>query len=196
MSHRSHPVPVSDNRYRDHVVSRTYCLLLTPVLYLLAFLFFPLPPKVAFPIQATNGITSVALPQERRLESIEHVLTHLEKAERKESNAWFRDDYRIAWIAIFTADIKGEFDNGWDALVSASYRVIGLHPDKVWPAILARREALLGPEAIPHKTMKRFPMGTGRLVDEEPTADGASSLPAYDSPKKPCKSTRHERKAA
>jgi hypothetical protein len=181
MSHRLHLVPVSDNRYRVGLFSKAYLLPLELLACLLAALLFPPPP----------AITLAALPQEPTLELTNRVLVRLETAEAKELDPWMRDDIRIAWITTLYASQGNPQPH-----VDATYRVLGLHPDKVWPAILARREALLGPEATPHKTMKRFPMGTGRLVDEEPTADGASSLPACDSPKKPCKSTTRERRAA
>ena len=45
--------------------------------------------------------------------------------------------------------------------VEATYRVLGLHPDKVWPAIVAQRKALLGteyekiwPELAPKKPVR------------------------------------------
>lgn len=69
----------------------------------------------------------------------ERVLTQLECAELQESNPHFQDDYRIAWITALRAG-RGEAE----AYVSASYSVLGLHPAKVWPAILERRAALLG----------------------------------------------------
>ena len=72
---------------------------------------------------------------------MERILFQLEKAERNEVDPWLRDDYRIAWITVLLA--------GYGRLephVTATYRVLGLHPEKVWPAILARRRFLLGAE--------------------------------------------------
>jgi hypothetical protein len=71
---------------------------------------------------------------------VQRVLSRLERAEWHEPNPHFQDDYRIAWITVLRA-FRGELL----AHVSASYAVLGLHPDKVWPAILERRKALLGP---------------------------------------------------
>jgi hypothetical protein len=71
---------------------------------------------------------------------IERILSRLELAERREPNPHFRDDYRIAWITVLRIARGDPFPH-----VVATYTVIGLHPEKVWPAILARRKALLGP---------------------------------------------------
>ncbi len=76
---------------------------------------------------------------------LHRILAQLALAESREPDPHFQTDYRIGWIAIYTADVKREFDCGWDAFVSASYRVLGLHPDKVWSAMVRNREAWLGP---------------------------------------------------
>lgn len=68
------------------------------------------------------------------------ILAQLESAETHEPNPHWQDDYRIAWITLLRAS-RGESI----PQVSATYTVLGLHPDKVWPAIIARRKALLGP---------------------------------------------------
>ncbi len=67
------------------------------------------------------------------------VLSRLEDAEAREVNPHFQTDYRIAWIAVLRAS-RGEPG----AHRSASYTVLGLSPEKVWPAIVARRRAQLG----------------------------------------------------
>lgn len=74
---------------------------------------------------------------------VRRILSHLCAAEAQEPNAWLRDDLRIARLILAHAS-RG------DAVyctphVLASYEVLGLHPEKVWPAIEARRLALLGP---------------------------------------------------
>lgn len=92
------------------------------------------------------------------------VLARLEKAEAKEPNPHFRHDYRIAWITALRAG-RGEARSH----ISATYAVLGLHPNKVWPAILARRKALLGAS---YDTFMQ---------------DG---FPAPSSPKKPVQSVR------
>jgi cellulose synthase/poly-beta-1,6-N-acetylglucosamine synthase-like glycosyltransferase len=69
----------------------------------------------------------------------ERILARLEDAEWREPNPHFQDDYRIAWITVLRAS-RGELL----AHVSASYTVLGLHPEKVWPAIQQRRRAMLG----------------------------------------------------
>ncbi len=66
---------------------------------------------------------------------------------------WLRDDLKIARLTVLYAA------TGEAVLCSphvlASYAVLGLHPEKVWPAIQARRLALWGPlfqaEAPPKK---------------------------------------------
>jgi len=68
------------------------------------------------------------------------VLSRLECAELSELNPHLRDDLRIAWIVTLYAA-----EGNPQPLVSASYRVLGMHPDKVWPWIVAWRKAKLGP---------------------------------------------------
>jgi hypothetical protein len=67
------------------------------------------------------------------------ILFRLEDAERRELNPHFQDDYRVAWLTVVNA-CRGEPQ----PFVAASYAILGLHPDKVWPAIMARRHAQLG----------------------------------------------------
>jgi hypothetical protein len=72
----------------------------------------------------------------------ERVLARLAQAEACEPNPHYRDDLRIARLTVYYAA------SGEAVLCSphvlASYMVLGLHPEKVWPAILARRKALVG----------------------------------------------------
>jgi len=75
----------------------------------------------------------------------ERVIARLAQAEVLESNPHYRDDLRIARLTVAYA-ASGE------ALlcsphVLASYMVLGLHPEKVWPAIEARRKMLCGRES-------------------------------------------------
>jgi hypothetical protein len=67
------------------------------------------------------------------------ILSRLEDAEFRESNPHLQDDQRIAWITVLRAS-RGEAIPH----VTATYAVLGLHPDKVWPSIVERRKALLG----------------------------------------------------
>lgn len=67
------------------------------------------------------------------------ILARLEAAEAKEINPHFQDDIRIAWITVLYAAQELPIPH-----VQASYRVLGLHPERVWPAIVERRKALLG----------------------------------------------------
>lgn len=86
------------------------------------------------------------------------VLARLIQAEAHEVDPWTRDDLRIAWIATLYAS-----EGNPQPLIDATYAVLGLHPDKVWPAILRNREAMLGPESIPHN--KKQPMAANRDGD-------------------------------
>lgn len=71
----------------------------------------------------------------------ERVLVRLEAAENAEVNPHFRDDIRIAWITVLYADRGYQQPH-----IAATYAVLGLHPDKVWASIEARRHAQLGRE--------------------------------------------------
>lgn len=110
-------------------VTRGYPLLLTPFVALLAAIIFPLP----------RVQTSHSLPQEEHLRLSDRAVVRLVEAESREPEPWHRDDYRIARITVALARDGSPIPH-----VEATYRVLGLHPDKVWPSILARRRALLG----------------------------------------------------
>lgn len=71
---------------------------------------------------------------------VERVLAELQRAETNEQNPHWQDDYRIAWITVLRA-AQGVAEPH----TSATYTVLGVHPDKVWPSIVARRKARLGP---------------------------------------------------
>ena len=68
------------------------------------------------------------------------ILAYLASCEAGEYNPWVRDDLRISWITVLYASNGNPIPH-----IEATYRVLGLHPDKVYQAILDRREALLGP---------------------------------------------------
>ena len=67
------------------------------------------------------------------------MLDQLAAAELSEVNPHLRDDYRIAWITVRFAARSYASPH-----VAATYAVLGLHPEKVWPAIVEQRKALLG----------------------------------------------------
>jgi transposase len=69
------------------------------------------------------------------------VIARLAQAEHCERNPLYLDDLRIARLTVAYA--RGEAVL-CSPDVLASYTVLGLHPEKVWPAILARRTALGG----------------------------------------------------
>lgn len=68
------------------------------------------------------------------------VLVRLISAEVREIDPWLRDDLRIARLTVAYAAHEDAVLCSPDVL--ASYIVLGLHPEKVWPAIQARRMAL------------------------------------------------------
>jgi hypothetical protein len=70
------------------------------------------------------------------------ILSRLIDAEAKEPDPWLRDDLRIARLTVAHA-ARGDAAS-LPPHVLASWEVLGLHPEKVWPAIVARRKAQLG----------------------------------------------------
>src|SRR5262249_44486234 len=71
----------------------------------------------------------------------DRVMARLIQAEAHETNSHLRDDYRQAFICLSLAK-RGNTE----PFVVSSYQIYGLHPDKVWPAIMAKRAAKLGKE--------------------------------------------------
>jgi hypothetical protein len=114
---------------------------------------------------------------------VRRVLARLWQSEVCEPNPNFQADYRIAYIAVLYAA-----RNVRNPAVHASYIVLGLHPSKVWPSIVARRKALLGkeyplfydeagnwkPEPLSDPwagSSPRKPMGTVRIFPRPPEED-------------------------
>jgi len=94
------------------------------------------------------------MPSARTSPLPRHILSRLEAAEARELDPHFQADYRIAWITVLRASRGERIPH-----VSATYAVLGLHPEKVWPAIVERRKALLGAgvvwnEAAPKKSVE------------------------------------------
>lgn len=124
---------------------RLNCLVLRFAVWLLALALFPLPVTVlarSFQVEVLECITPLALPQERPLnlnaDLTARVAARLVDAEFREPDAWYRDDYRIARVTLGFARKCSPFPH-----VEASYAVLGVHPDQVWPRIMARRQSLL-----------------------------------------------------
>jgi hypothetical protein len=109
---------------------------------------------------------------------VRRVLARLKSAEGHETNRHFQDDYRIAWLTVLNAAGGHQQPH-----VAATYAVLRLHPNKVWPAIVERRKAKLG-----------------RLYDQIYDQHGQLRPPDYDKlfsenpPKKPPQSVRFERR--
>jgi hypothetical protein len=77
--------------------------------------------------------------QKRTPALVWRILSRLSAAEAQEIDPWLRDDLQIARLILAHAS-RG------DAVccsphVLATYEVLGLHPEKVWPKILERRKA-------------------------------------------------------
>ena len=72
------------------------------------------------------------------------ILARLEQAERAELNPHLQTDYRIAWLTVFYA-WRGEAVE-CSPHVLATYKILHMHPDKVWPSIEEKRREQLGPE--------------------------------------------------
>lgn len=98
-----------------------------------------------------------------RVTLAQRVLVRLEDAEKHEPDPWLRDDIRIAWITVLEADRGSSQPH-----IDATYRVLGCHPDAVFPNIVARRQTILG-------------------------ASYESFFPEASSPKKPVESVRDPR---
>lgn len=82
------------------------------------------------------------------------ILARLVEAEWLAVDPWVRDDYRIAYLTVLYAARKYPQPH-----VEATYRVLGIHPDKVWPALIERRKTLLGPwyESFQEKVLEDLP---------------------------------------
>ena len=72
---------------------------------------------------------------------LDRILDRLWEAERSEPDIHLRSDYRQAFICVSLAS-RGEAQ----PFVTSSYTMYGIHPDKVWPHIIAKRKAKLGEE--------------------------------------------------
>jgi len=70
---------------------------------------------------------------------VERILAYLAIAEAREIDPWLRDDLRIAWLTVLYAARAYS-----QPFILATYRVLGIHPDRLQAAIEARRHALLG----------------------------------------------------
>lgn len=193
-------------------------LLVRIALWLLIFVVCPLSVTAAslsFHLEVLGRIPYAALPPGApRVDLAERVLVCLEAAERKEFDPWLRDDIRIAWITTLYASRGNPQPH-----VDATYRVLGLRPDKVWPAICARRAALLGrleeacampadSTAVPMTDSQGVaatgapipPAGTMKRTKKNSTTSTTLTKKAFPpefSPKKPCASVdRHGKRRA
>ena len=98
-------------------------------------------------LPATTSVPALPPGECERVEWTERVLAYLEKAEKKESDPWFRDDIRIAWITTKWVQ-SGVPEWAWHRnsppYAAATYQVLQCLPDEVWPRIVAKRKEKLG----------------------------------------------------
>jgi hypothetical protein len=121
--------------------------------WLLALAIFPIPPALiplSSQVEGLGRTTFAALSQKAAdVNLAERILVRLEKAEQRETDAWYRDDIRIAWITTLWSQ-NGVPEWSWhrdsSPHVAATYQVLHCRPDEVWPLIEARRKAMLGAE--------------------------------------------------
>ena len=181
--------------------------LLSPLLALLAWWLFPIPPQclaVAWPataeqlfnlsVNAGNVPLSLSPAGAPLLHIHERVLARLEEAERREPNPHLQTDIRIAWITVRRAHAGSPIPH-----IEACYTVLGLHPDRVWPAIVEQRRRQLGREYRLWYDADGNRKPSGSQVGLQSTSLGASnppdtgdgvSLPEFTSRKKPVRSVR------
>jgi hypothetical protein len=83
------------------------------------------------------------MPSHRRLPRFsERVLARLEQSKLNEPNAHLRDDVHIAYlIVLYSARGDATYCTAHEL---ASYTALQLHPDAVWPWVVATRRAKLG----------------------------------------------------
>lgn len=92
----------------------------------------------------SNSLPRIPLPLEWILGQKElaiRVMERLQLAESREPEPYYQQHIRQAWIIVSFLH-KGTPD----AFVQSSYVVYGVHPDYVWPNIVADRKARLGVE--------------------------------------------------
>lgn len=117
---------------------------------------------------------------------IQRVIAQLIQAEAHEPNLHFKADYRQTMIAMCAVDVRRDVSTGLAALVAASYHMYGKHPDKLWPAIVARRKADLG------KEYSRWYDENDNLIPQagERTEEIAKLPGSLPSPRKPVQSVK------
>ena len=109
------------------------------------------------------------LNPEKTEELSDRVLARLLQAEIHEPLAYFKDDYRIAWLIVHFCRTGEPVE--CTPQVLATYRVLGCHPDQVWPRIIARRQAMLG-----NSVVVKFPKKPSPVTSIKPKKieDGAA----------------------
>jgi hypothetical protein len=109
--------------------------------YALIWLFLAIPlPENSVRVHEPSPLGWLLEPNQARTLT-DRILARLIQSEAREVNPHFKSDHREAFIVVALAA-----KNDTHPLVSASYRMFGVAPDKVWPHILADRQAKLGKE--------------------------------------------------
>ena len=70
---------------------------------------------------------------------IDSILSYLEWAEAETADPHLQDDIRIAWLCVLLAARGAPNPH-----VLATYEILGVHPDKVFPKLEQMRRAKLG----------------------------------------------------
>jgi hypothetical protein len=104
---------------------------------------------------------------------IDRLLARLVQAEAHEDNLFYKQDYRQAAIVVSLADRGNP-----EPFVASSYACYGIHPDKLWPKLLAKRRAALGPE------YSRWYDAAGNLRPDAPKKRSKSVIPATQAKEK------------
>jgi hypothetical protein len=99
----------------------------------------------------------------------DRIIDYLAEAEADEPDLHLRDDYQQALRTVVLAR-----EGSTMPFVEASYALWGMHPAKVWPRILAHRQAMLGDPV----NFQAFKFARKMRNQEAPRADveSASSL--------------------
>jgi hypothetical protein len=111
-----------------------------------------LTARIAFLREQKALLLEVALLFTEGNSRLLRIMDYLAEAERHTPDPWLRDDIRIAWITCLFAGRGYEVPD-----VIATYQVLGIHPDKVWPSILARRENIIGRKPEAKKPVQSVP---------------------------------------
>lgn len=99
----------------------------------------PTPPQVLPERPANFNPLQWLLDPDKGKSQVDRILAELVRAEAHEQDVWLKDDYRQAFVIVSLAERGNPIP-----FITSSYICYGLHPDKVWPSLVARRKADCG----------------------------------------------------